>query len=215
MSMTSFGAGLMASGSAHSTAGGIGSLLNDVTGKSASAKQQYKYALKLQKDAQEFSKWQMGNAHQMEIQDLQNAGLNPVLSAGGGGASAGVSANGASDGGSAIDPLAMIGQAVNMMNSVKQTNATVNNLEAETKNIEADTEYTKTQNKNASTKTTAAENAENAAKTWWGKNISPYLADIGQIFGGAGSGAIAGAAVANANTARQKIKTPKRNKIGF
>lgn len=46
-------------------------MLNDITGVSSSARQQYENQLKLQKDAQAFSKWQMQNAHQTEVQDLK------------------------------------------------------------------------------------------------------------------------------------------------
>ena len=50
-----------------------GDFLNSATGANASARKQYEYNKKLQNDAQEFAKWQMGNAHQMEMEDLEKA----------------------------------------------------------------------------------------------------------------------------------------------
>lgn len=109
------------------------------SGAESSAKQQYKHQLALQHDAQNFAKWQMGNAHQMEVQDLQNAGLNPVLSAGGQGASAGVTEGTASAGNPIIDPISAVSQIVSTMNNAKATNAQVDKIEAEARNLEADT----------------------------------------------------------------------------
>ena len=101
----------------------FGGWLNDISGQSSSAKQQLKNQLRLQHDAQDFAKWQMQNAHQLEVQDLQNAGLNPILSANAG-ASAGVTEGTASTG-QGSDPFAMLGSIIGMINSSKQTNAQV------------------------------------------------------------------------------------------
>lgn len=116
----------------------IGKGLNKLTGASNSAKTQFEHQMALQKDAQEFAKWQMQNAHQTEVQDLQNAGLNPVLSANNG-ASAGVTEGSASAGTPAGDPISMISNLITAMNSAKQTEANVQKIDSEIKNIDQDT----------------------------------------------------------------------------
>lgn len=120
----------------------VGDVLNDITGVNSSAKKQKNNQLELQHDAQNFAKWQMNNAHQAEVNDLQKAGLNPVLSAGGSGASAGVTEGSASVG-TGMDPATMITSIIGAMNSAKQTETMSKKADAEIENIEADT-----QNKN-------------------------------------------------------------------
>lgn len=116
----------------------LGDGLNDLLGVSSSAKGQFRNQMKLQKDAQEFSKWQMQNAHQTEVKDLQDAGLNPILSANAG-ASAGVTEGSASAGQASGDPFSILSTIVGMMNSTKQTDAEVTKAKAEANNLDADT----------------------------------------------------------------------------
>ncbi|AXH76387.1 MAG: DNA pilot protein [Microviridae sp.] len=76
-------------GAAKGVWGGIGSVMNNITG--ASQGQQWtqdNMATAFQYDQQAFNQQKelANTAHQREVSDLRAAGLNPILSAGGGGA---------------------------------------------------------------------------------------------------------------------------------
>lgn len=126
----------------------IGKTLNKLTGVTSANKQQASSNMAMQKDAQAYSTWQMQNAHQMETQDLINAGINPILSANGG-ASAGVSAGSTGAGGGSIDPISMIATLINTANNSAKTDADIKNstnkTEAEVNKLLKDAGYTEKQ----------------------------------------------------------------------
>lgn len=121
----------------------IGEFLNDVTGVTSSARQQYEYNNQLQQNAQDFNAQEAQKARDWETEmsntarqrgtaDLQQAGLNPVLSAGEG-AWAGAGAQATSPGGSTGagigggNPISMITDLINASNNTAKTNADVTN----------------------------------------------------------------------------------------
>lgn len=134
-------AGALTSGFIGKNKNEIGEYIHDITGASASAKQQFNNQMELQNNAQDFAKWQMGNAHQMEVQDLEKAGLNPVLSAGGGGASASVGGGTASAGNPNANPIDMIMGLINTAKGVEKTDAEIKNINADTNQKDKDTSW--------------------------------------------------------------------------
>lgn len=210
----------------------VGDLVNGVTGTTSAQKQNYDHTMALQKQNQQWQTEMANSAHTREVQDLENAGLNPVLSAGGSGAPTGTPGGGAVGGTGGGDPISMISAIVGALNQTKQTNinsartdADIDQIrsdiinetrltDAQIRNLDANTGHTNTSNKNISTRTKGMENDENMDDTWYGRNIRPVLRDI---FGGSGvaGGVVAGAQASQAHTSAKKAKTPKRNKIGF
>lgn len=63
---------------------GIGTFLNDITGLSSSARQQYLNQKSLDEANRQWQGVMSNSAHQREIADLKAAGLNPILSVTGG-----------------------------------------------------------------------------------------------------------------------------------
>lgn len=91
-----------------------------------SAKRNYKYNSWLQKQNKDFQKYMAMNAHQLEMMDLQEAGLNPALTATGSsaGSIAGSSSAQGTSPGQAVDTLMNI---VDGINAMRTTNANIEN----------------------------------------------------------------------------------------
>ena len=85
-----------------------------------------------------FERWKMGNAHQMEVKDLEAAGLNPVLSAGGSGAIGGSISPQMPDVSGIKNAGEAIWQAISAKNLTLSTLADVKVKDAQAKNIETD-----------------------------------------------------------------------------
>lgn len=113
----------------------VGGLLNDITGASSAGKQNQKYALQSMSVQNAYEKEAAQNAHQWEVKDLKEAGLNPILSAGGSGASADTGLTAGSQNSGGISPLDIIGG----LTSAKATWAQAKNIDQDTKLKEAQT----------------------------------------------------------------------------
>lgn len=111
----------------------------DAWQSSKSARRQFQYNKELMKMQQEYQTKVMQNSHQWEVEDLRNAGLNPILSAGGSGASTGGASSSQSVGISSparmnFDEIGAINSAVSMLNGL----ATNDQIKAQTDKIKAD-----------------------------------------------------------------------------
>lgn len=121
---------------------GLG-ILGGLIGNAQSANMQYEYQSKLQQQQQQWLEQMSNTAHQREMNDLREAGLNPLLTVmGGQGAStpsSGMGQMGLTDNGSKIQAgITSALQFRQQRNQDLQTQAQVNNLKAMT-----DTEATK------------------------------------------------------------------------
>lgn len=106
-------------GALAAAAGGIAGSLIDRSENRHAAKQQYKYNSWLQQQNEEFQKEMAQNAHQWEIQDLEKAGLNPIISANGSTA-ASIAGSSAAQGTSAGTASNLFGNKVSELMQMKQ-----------------------------------------------------------------------------------------------
>lgn len=117
----------------------VGKALNSVTGATSAAAQNQKYALQSAQVNNAYQKEFAKNAHQWEVEDLKNAGLNPVLSANGGASASGGGVNSASLASSGINPIETAIGAWNGYEQARNTGADTDRKNAEIDNINADT----------------------------------------------------------------------------
>lgn len=122
----------------------VGGFLNDITGATSAGQQSQKYALESAKLNNQYQKEFAQNAHQWEVQDLKKAGLNPILSAGGNGASAsGGGVANATEQSAGISPIDAIGAGISAYNGIqtgKQIKAITDNTDADTLLKKAETQ---------------------------------------------------------------------------
>lgn len=115
---------------------GVGSVLNNITGATSAGAQSQRYAIASAQLNNAYQKEFAQHAHQWEVDDLQKAGLNPILSAGGNGTSASgggvASATEQSAGLSLMDVIGAGVSAYQGVQSAKQMKAQATNLDANT-----------------------------------------------------------------------------------
>lgn len=121
----------------------FGGFINDLTGATSAGAQSQRYALESAQSNNTYQKEFAKNAHQWEVEDFKKAGLNPILSAGGSGASAsggGVASGAVTGGGSAtISPMDALGAGVSAYQGIQNAKQ----MKAQTANLDANTLLTK------------------------------------------------------------------------
>lgn len=149
----------------------LGGLINSVTGATNTAQRQQDYAVHMNKLNFEQQKYFAQNAHQMEMEDLRKAGLNPALTAtGGSGASASGGGGSTGTGGASGsgNPFDILNTIVGMSNQTSATNSQNEVNRAQAIKLIAEAKNIPYQNKIAmmnalSGKMTAEANATNAS----------------------------------------------------
>lgn len=172
----------------------------------------------------EHQKEAMQNSHQWEVEDLRKAGLNPILSAGGDGASTGGAGGISSTARSDFNVLGEVNSALDALNRLdtnKQINATTSKIQAETDQSRAQTRYLTAGEKSLLART-ALDNVNTAMQTmdyrYWRDSPTAYAARMGRmalpnyglgaLFGGSGD---VGRRLGNAIKAWFRNGTPSSN----
>lgn len=154
----------------------IGGLLNDVTGATSAGKVNQQYAKELAKINQQYALESMAkqyeyertaalNAHQWEMSDYEKAGLNPILSAGGNGASADVGlTSGSGSAGSMQAGGAMASELVNSITSAGKASAEYKLMNAQATKLITENKYTPEHMKSEIAKNNADATLKNEAR---------------------------------------------------
>lgn len=122
------------SGSSISALAGLGSSALNYASTSKGLKEQFNYNKALQANAQQWSTGMAASAHQLEVNDMRKAGLNPILSATGG---SGASAPGAT-GGSVGLPNYNLGEGLSTALSYRQQKNQDKIVKEQVDNLKAD-----------------------------------------------------------------------------
>lgn len=129
----------------------MGAMGLDTKANEEAQRRQYEYNLKLQQNQQQWSEQLSSTAHQREVNDLRNAGLNPLLSSVGNGASTPTSGMGTvgltDDGQQRIAAISNALQYKQLKLTEKNLNSEIERRNAEIANISEDTNQKLIQNK--------------------------------------------------------------------